>query len=248
MVARLAELTYPEAEALRAEPRLVALLPVGSTEAHGPHLPLATDAIISDELAMRAGRALEARGRPVVILPAIPYAVTEFARPFAGTLSVRAATASALVADVCVAAVEQGFARVCLVNSHLEPAHVTSLRSALADAEQRSGARIALADNLEKRFARTLSDEFKRGACHAGAYETSLVLAAGRAVPDDRAALPPLMIELHKQMQAGARDFRAAGAERAYFGDPAAASAAHGEDQYARLVDMVVTVVEETWP
>lgn len=248
MVKRLSELTYPEAEAARAQPGVIALLPIGSTEAHGPHLPLATDAIISDELALRAGRALAARGRPVVLLPTISFAVTEFARPFAGTLSIRPETATALVADVCVAAIEQGFQRVCLVNSHLEPAHVATLAAAVADAGQRSGHPVAFANNLERRFARTLSDEFKRGACHAGSYETSLVLAAGRSVGEVRRSLPPLMIELHKQMQAGVRDFRAAGAADAYFGDPAAASVAEGEAQFALLVDMVVTVALETWP
>ena len=74
------------------------------------------------------------------------------------------------------------------------------------------------------------------------------MLAAGRSVGEVRRTLPPLMIELHKQMQAGVRDFRAAGAADAYFGDPAAASVAEGEAQYALLVDMVVTVALECWP
>ncbi|HEX8952634.1 MAG TPA: creatininase family protein, partial [Polyangia bacterium] len=49
---RLGELTWRDAEALKARAPIV-LLPIGSTEAHGPHLPLATDAILSEELAER---------------------------------------------------------------------------------------------------------------------------------------------------------------------------------------------------
>jgi creatinine amidohydrolase len=246
---RLSELTYPEAEALRGRADLVALLPIGSTEAHGPHLPLGTDAIISDELAARAADALATRGRAALILPSITFAVTDFARPFSGTLSISAATATGLVADVCAAAIEQGYAKVCLVNSHLEPAHIATLEAAGRAAEARTGARVAFANHLRRRFVSTLGDEFKSGACHAGRYETSLVLAAGHAIRADLAAtLPPLPVDLAQAIRDGKRDFREAGAERAYFGEPAAASAAEGETLYAALVQVVLTVIGETWP
>ncbi len=245
--ARLAELSWEEAaEAARAG--AIALVPVGSTEAHGPHLPLATDVIISEQLARRAAAALAARGRRTVIAPSLAYAVTEYAAGFGGTVSIAADTAVALVADVCRGLQRQGFARVCLVNSHLEPAHVDTLRAACARVVDGGGARVAFPDVLEKRWARTLTDEFKRGACHAGRYETSLVLAARpELVRDGRAALPPVDVDLARAMRAGVKDFVAAGAPRAYFGDPAAASAAEGDAIYELLVAMVVAVVDETF-
>ena len=128
---RLGELTWREAEALKAAQPIV-LLPVGSTEAHGPHLPLSTDTILSDELAVRAAAALDADGYVTVIAPALAYAITDYASEFAGTISLGAETATALVGDVCASLQRQGFARVCLVNSHLEPAHVASLKEACA--------------------------------------------------------------------------------------------------------------------
>jgi creatinine amidohydrolase len=248
-VKRLAELTWREAEALRAAAPIV-LLPVGSTEAHGPHLPLGTDAILSDELALRAAAALDSDGRTTLIAPTLAYAITDYAAEFAGTISLSAATATALVAEVCGGLQSQGFSRVCLVNSHLEPAHVTSLKEACARAKEKSGHAVAFPDQLEKRWARTLTDEYKRGACHAGSYETSLVLAARPALVRDeiRRALGDKPIDLARAMKEGKRTFGEAGADQAYFGDPASATVEEGNDIYARLVAMIVATVRETWP
>jgi len=60
--------------------------------------------------------------------------------------------------------------------------------------------------------------------------------------------LIPKPIDLAAAMRAGIKTFAEAGAAEAYFGDPAAATALEGEAIYARLVDMVVTVVGERWP
>jgi creatinine amidohydrolase len=248
-VRRLAELTFAEAEmALAASP--VVLLPIGATEAHGPHLPLATDAILSEELALRAAAALEDDGRAALIAPTLSYAITDYAAAFAGTISISAATATALVGEICAALIEQGFTRVCLVNSHLEPAHASSLREACARVAAQTGHVVAFPDQLEKRWARTLTDEYKRGACHAGSYETSLVLAARPELVRDeiRKTLMVKPIDLARAMREGKRSFGEAGADRAYFGDPAAATVEEGNDIYARLVAMVLATVRETWP
>ena len=57
----------------------VALIPVGSVEPHGPHLPLGTDTVISSAAAERAVRGLEDRGLATLIAPPIAYGVTRFA-------------------------------------------------------------------------------------------------------------------------------------------------------------------------
>jgi creatinine amidohydrolase len=245
---RLGEMTWTEVKAARATATLV-LLPIGSTEAHGPHLPLATDAILSEELARRAAAALEPNGAEVLVAPTISYALTDYAGEFAGTVSIAADTAARLISDVCCSLLSQGFDRICLVNSHLEPAHVASLRDACGRVETRTGRKVAFPDQTEKRWARTLTDEYKRGACHAGSYETSLMLAARPELVRDgvRSGLPPLPIDLAKAMKEGVRTFGEAGAAQAYFGDPAAATRAEGDDIYARLVAMVVATVRETW-
>lgn len=246
----LGEMTWPEAQKARERGALV-LVPVGSTEAHGPHLPLATDVIISDELCRRVARALEDRGiAEAVVAPALAYAVTEYAGDFAGTVTLPRETAVALVRDVIAGLHAQGFARVVLVNSHLEPAHLETLRDAASAAEAKTGKKPCFPDACSKRWARTLTEEFKKGACHAGRYESSLVLAARPELVREsvRASLVPRAIDLAKAMKSGVKTFKEAGAGEAYFGDPALASVEHGEEIYGLLVDMVMTEIAETFP
>ena len=92
-----------------------------------------------------------------------------------------------------------------------------------------------------------MTDEFKSGACHAGSYETSLVLAADPfLVLDDLAAeLPPNPSSLSVAIRDGKTSFLEAGGPRAYFGFPADASATEGEQLYAALVDIFVTAALE---
>jgi creatinine amidohydrolase len=246
----LQDLSYPAALALR-ERSSVVLIPVGATEAHGPHLPLGTDVFLSEELARRVQRQLAQRGTASAIAPSLAYAVTDFGAPFAGTVSLDAETALAFYVGLLSGFLRAGFFRLCLVNSHLESAHVATLGDACAEVAKRSGVAVAFPDNTERRWARTLTDEFKRGSCHAGRYETSLLLAGPQAALVDEAqrrALLPNEIDLVRAMREGATDFVAAGAPNAYFGDPAAATAAEGDDIYARLTAMVLTVIDETWP
>lgn len=251
MIAYLPELTYPEVEALITR-RPTLFVPIGAIEAHGPHLPLETDTLLSMELAQRAASTLEAEGRACAIAAPIPFSVAGYASGFAGTLSIPAETATALLRDVGLGLVRMGFAKLCFVNSHLDPAHVGVLKAARASIEAATSVKLAFPDQLEPRWARTLSEEYKRGACHAGSYETSLLLAAPGArhlVRDAaRADLPVLDVNLAKAMRAGATRFEEVGATRAYFGDPAGATVEEGEQLYARLVEMVVTTVRETWP
>ncbi len=242
---RLAELTTFELEARLAAGPVIALVPVGSTEPHGPHLTLDTDAVISDEACARAVTALAAEGLDAVIAPPVAYGVTDFAAGFKGAVSVPAAALTAFLRAIVESLLAGGFSRVCLVNNHLEPAHDAAVRAAVEGL-----ARARIACPLSRRWGRTLTDEFKSGACHAGRYETSLMLAARPSGVRDaeRAALPPRGESLSDGIKQGKRTFRELGMERAYTGAPAEATAAEGDDSYARLVEMIVAEVRDDEP
>ncbi|MEO0323312.1 MAG: creatininase family protein [Myxococcota bacterium] len=231
---KLALMSYEEAEAQRGA---LALLPTGATEAHGPHLPLMTDVIISEEAAVRTARALRAEGTPAVVLPPVAYAVTEYAADFGGTISVREDTTRALVVDVLLGAQRAGFRGTVLINAHLEPANVSALETCQAEATEH-GARCVFPNIVRRRYAERLGEEFKSGACHAGSYETSLVLAARpELVKTARmATLEANPTSLVTAAREGNTTFKAAGGDQAYFGFPADASAKEGEALYAELV------------
>jgi len=110
---------------------VVVILPVGSTEAHGPHLPLSTDVIISEEMSLRASDKLNTRGIESLVLPAISYSVTDFSSQFSGTISIKKETAVALIRDICISLYKQGARLIAVANSHLEPEHVASINEAI---------------------------------------------------------------------------------------------------------------------
>ena len=237
---RAAALPFPEV-ALLAKRGAVALLPVGSTEAHGPHLPLDTDVVIAEGVCDRAAGRLAAKGVPSLVFPALPYGVTEFAKAFAGTVSLPAAAFRELALGVVRGIAAHGFTRIGLVNHHLEPAHFTALHEVVKTLGA-EGLKVSLADHRKKPIAPLLGEEFCRGGSHAGFYETSLVLAcdASRVQDAVRRGLPKLDINLAQKIREGAQDFAACGGPDAYFGDPASASAGEGERLLGILADATV--------
>ena len=211
------------------------LVPVGSVEPHGPHLPLSTDTLLGETAAMRACEALSAKGIHAVVAPSVGYGVTEFAEGFAGGVSVPAAVLTAMLRSIATSLLSDGWTRVCFVNNHLEPAHDAAVRAAV---EGLAGASVA--SPLTRRWGKTLSEEFKRGDCHAGRYETSLVLAAGGRVAHEHRALPAVHISLADAIRDGKSRFRDIGMDRAYTGAPAEASREEGDELYEKLVAMIV--------
>lgn len=245
----LSKLRWPDVQALLRD-GCAAILPVGATEAHGPHLPLDTDVTIALGMARRAAAALQARGRRCVVLPAVGYSVTDFAAPFAGTLGLDAATARAHLAGILGAAVRAGFSPIAVANAHLEPAHIACIREALGEVRTATGVEVRFPDVTRRALAARLGAEFVSGACHAGRYEGSLVLADDPGAVDEsrRLALPPVPISLVDAIRAGKTDFRQAGGAQAYFGDPAAASAEEGRALYGVLCEILLEALDDGAP
>lgn len=111
----LGELTWTKAQK-RFKEVDVALLPVGSIEQHGPHLPLDTDAFDAEYLASQVA-ALCSDPKPIV-LPLIPYGVSYHHDDFSGTISVTPGTLSRLVYEVGMSVVRHGIKKLVIVNAH----------------------------------------------------------------------------------------------------------------------------------
>jgi creatinine amidohydrolase len=238
----LSTLTWQEVAALDRS-RCVAILPVGALEAHGPHLPLGTDVVIAEAMARAGGERLSARGLEVLLLPALPYSAAPFAAGFPGTLSVDAGAVESLVRGIAGSLGAHGLPLLALANAHLDPAHLGSLRAAAGAVPEPGAARVVFPDLVRRPLAARLTEEFRSGACHAGRYETSVVLAerpelVRRALQQ---GLPPIARSLAEAIRAGRRTFEEAGGESAYFGSPAEAT----EEEGRRTVEALGEILEE---
>lgn len=199
----LADLTWPEVRDAAAR-GAGAIVPVGATEQHGPHLPLCTDAVLATEL---AGAVAE----PLDLLVAPPLTYGYRSRPlsgggqgFPGTISLSARTLMSQLEDVLVGLIDTGFRRLVVVSWHFENSNLVYEASWLAH-ERRGGAQ-ARVMIVESPFAEIsqgttdtlFGDEFPGWDVeHAAVLETSLMLHLhpelvrfDRAV-DDRSARHP---------------------------------------------------------
>ena len=242
-----AHLTTEQAAELRASsPTTVLLWPVGATEPHGPHAPLATDLIIAEGMCHRLATSLrEDPELGALILPTLPFGVTRYARAFTGCIHVEEETLHAMILDVARSLAAQGFDRLVVVNCHFEPEHVGTLHRALADAERETGGALGYLDLTRRERAARLTEEFKRGESHADRYETSLVLAERPELVDQAVAqsLPTVDVNMARAIADGLDEFTQMGLERAYAGSPAKARAAEGEAIFATLAEMLEEVV-----
>ena len=218
MTGGLAGATWPEAE--RDMAGAVLAVPLGSTEQHGPHLPLSTDTDIAVALVGR----LAARRRDVVAAPAVAYGSSGEHAGFAGTLSIGREATELLLVELGRSA-SATFAAVVLVSAH-------------------GGNRVPV-ERAERRLraeGRRVLAVFPRwpGDAHAGRVETSLMLALhpdrvrrGLAEAGEAAPIDELMPRL---VAGGVRTVSANGV----LGDPAGADAAEGR----RLLDRAVAELD----
>ena len=224
----LGELAYP---ALEGREGTVHLLPLGATEPHGPHAPLATDTLISVGICRRAAERM--RGEvDVLVLPEISYGVTRYGADFPGAISISEETLRSLVTEIC-----SGLDRVVLVNSHLEPEQVWTLREL----------GLPLLDVTRRANAERLTEEFRAGAGHAGRYDTSLVLADRPDLVDQArmGTLEATMVDMPAAIRSGKTTFVAMGMAQAYAGAPADATAEEGEQTFETLAEMLVEMIRE---
>ncbi|MHC4840324.1 MAG: creatininase family protein [Planctomycetota bacterium] len=225
---------------------VVALLPCGATEAHGPHLPLNTDVIISEGQCAYAIPALEEAGIIPFVLPSIAYAPADYAGNFSGTISISTAAAKSVLLDIARSLKAQGFTALAIANSHFDPDNVTMLREAADVICDEVGLAVAYPDFTRRKHAEKLTDEFKSGACHAGQYETSLVMASRPELVDEptRQNLKDNPNSLVDGFKKGATNFEDCGGPEAYFGYPSKASVAEGVQSYEVLATELVQAIK----
>jgi creatinine amidohydrolase len=181
---RWAELTEPAIAALLAgDPRHVALVPVGATEQHGPHLPVGTDTIVARSLAERVSAATGS-----LVLPEVSLGVSEWhGTALAGTVAATPEAFLATVDTLCRWAEASGVHRLLFVNGHVGNSAALSLALDRVR-NRRSGLRVGAVDWWRVTPEVTAEVEADATDWHANRAETALMLALAPGLVDLDAA------------------------------------------------------------
>lgn len=168
--------------------RAVVVLPLGSVEQHGHHMPLGTDSLLSHRVSLAAAEA--STGVPVAVLPPPWYGFSAHHMRFAGTVTLSPGTLMAVAADIVESLVAQGFQRILIVNGHGGNGGVVDVLA--ADLGHRHYGRARIAALTYFRLARSEIAEIREsgpgGMGHAGEFETAMMLhVAPDLVKMDRA-------------------------------------------------------------
>ena len=152
------------------------IVPFGSTEQHGRHLPLGTDSVLGDELGWRLAERLDA-----FIAPTVRFGCSEHHLAFAGTISLAEETFRSVVKDVVRSLCKHGFKRIILLPAH--GGNFQPLKKAFGELPPTGDARISAFTDLQGLMKTALKssgdfgvDPAKSGA-HSGEWETSIMLA-----------------------------------------------------------------------
>ncbi|MBM3601280.1 MAG: creatininase family protein [Alphaproteobacteria bacterium] len=101
----------------KAKENAIVIVPVGSLEQHGPHLPVEVDSLLGETVALRAAR-IVAEKEPILVTPCLWTGISEHHMSFGGTITLGFPAFSALITDVVHSIVRHGFKRVVLLNGH----------------------------------------------------------------------------------------------------------------------------------
>ncbi|WP_439028397.1 creatininase family protein [Haloarchaeobius sp. DT45] len=220
----------------------VAILPVGSTEQHGPHAPLGTDALSAAEIASRAEKRAD---EEIVVAPVVSVGVAEEHRHFDGTLWVSEDTFRAYVRETIESLAYHGFERVAVVNGH--GGNAAAVREVCARVT-----RDETAYAVPYTWFDTVDSDLLENLGHGGPIETSVVQAIDASlVHEDRFEEAAAGAgERFGEWVSGvniAYDF-AEFAESGNVKDPSDASAEHGEavldDAVAKLLVLLDAIAD----
>lgn len=109
---------YASTELDGIAPVATLVIPIGATEQHGPHLTVATDALVAKSVARAAAAEATHPDRPVIVAPVLSFGASDHHLPRGGTLSLRGTTYLAVLIDLLESAARSGFRRLVLLNGH----------------------------------------------------------------------------------------------------------------------------------
>ncbi|MGA2386122.1 MAG: creatininase family protein [Candidatus Bathyarchaeia archaeon] len=234
------ELTMSEVEKA-AKSGMVVIFPVGSVEEHGAYLPLSTDSLQPEFIALEVAKRTKS-----LVLPTLRYGVCLSTRNFPGTLSINFSSLYRITFDILSELVRNGFGKILVLSGHAATLHMAALRLAAEKVVLQNEAasvegkvRIMVLSDYDFAYdLRGKSVSEKDG--HGGAIETSRIMAIKpsvvKGVGKKSFTQPPLF-----EVLAHPENHFPTGT----IGDPAEASASKGQEINSYVMEQVVKLVQE---
>ena len=235
-----------------AEAGAVVVVPFGSTEQHGPMLPVNMDIRIARKAATDGATvAAEQHGVPTLVLPTVPFGLALHHMEFAGTISFQPETYVTLVAEILGCVIQHGFRKIAVTSGH--GGNVPGLQLAIKKTVHQAGqpVRIALFQgHRDTEFSR-LRREIWQGqpsegqpSIHASRSETSETLAdRPDLVRRDRMVKPKLEVDKVPEWSWQTHELSETGA----FGDPSMATPELGEKLWASWAQGIGLFIKRLW-
>ena len=223
----------------RALDDTIVILPVGSIEQHGPHLPVEVDSLLGEAVAVRTARVLAEKGVSALVLPMLWTGLSEHHMSFGGTVTLDLPLFTQLIEGICRSVLRHGFKRIVLLNAH--GGNENALRNATDDLSVRLRTPIvqftywyAAAEPIRAIL------ETQSGLSHACEAETSMMMAlrpelvARERIPLAKVNRRPDVADI---VGGGVYRWRSVGSRSAsgVLGNPEAASAEKGERLLAAI-------------
>ncbi len=232
------------------------VIPVGSIEQHGPHLPLLVDSAIARSVAEAAARKVCDR-ISVIVSPTLAYGLSEEHMGFPGTLSLCIKTFMDMAEEVVVSLKQHGFERFIFLNAHA--GNIEALKLVARSLRKHHQCLVAVSSYWEVAFEGLLPLRGGRGGgpSHGGEEETSLMLYLHPDLVDMSSATanpirwrsPYLSGDKVGGPQVAYGRLRTDIAPQGHNGDPTLASEANGELLFGAIVDGVARFLLDfhTW-
>jgi len=159
------------------------LVPIGTTEQHGPHMPLDTDCFIARSLATRAAALAQEQGLSVLVAPTLNVTLSWYHMQFPGSMRLSTTTFLKVFREVCDSLVHHGLENLVAVNGH--GGNIAALTVAINHYYETTGRRVFLVQWWD--LASDVLAGIEGPLIHAEEAETSLAMALGQTVYEDRA-------------------------------------------------------------
>ena len=175
-------LTSPELKRL-AEQEAIVILPTGSTEQHGPHLPVGTDNLLATFMGEFIAEQLTKRGTPCIVAPSIAVANSTHHMNFSGSMTLSPATYISVLKDYCRSIAAHGFRKILILNGH--GGNTAPTQTAIIDINAELGFPVYFAGYSSgdpEAEGEILESQSKM--IHACECETSMVLAMDETLVD----------------------------------------------------------------